>query len=112
METCNCKAFSASGSARIDQTMCPVHRPPRQAFAPDHKREVKNGTYWRHFKGAEYLVYCHATPVDGGEELVIYSHRYPGSDGYGTWARPLSDFVCRVRDDNGQIVDRFTEIRT
>ena len=63
---------------------------------------IKPGRY-RHYKGAEYLVYEVATHSETEESLVVYRPLYGDR---ALWVRPLAMFEETVERD-GERVPRF-----
>jgi len=69
-------------------------------------REIKTGIY-KHFKGKESFVLGLAKHSDRDEELVIYKGLQDG----GFYARPYESFVEKVKNAQGEVVQRFELVK-
>ncbi|SUY48012.1 Uncharacterized protein conserved in bacteria [Clostridium putrefaciens] len=69
------------------------------------KREIKNETFYKHFKGNYYKVIYIAKHSETLEDMVVYQPQYGDMS---IWVRPLSMFLEQV-EFNGKVVNRFEE---
>ena len=77
-----------------------------------HKRIVKVGKVYRHFKGRLYLVLGVGEHTETGERLVFYKALYGK---YKDYARPYSMFVSEVDKEkypNADQTYRFEEVES
>ena len=65
---------------------------------------IAPGQFWRHYKGRRYYV-C-SLALD--EATLTWNVHYRGADGGPFWLRPLSVWMGMARDENGELVKRFT----
>ena len=63
--------------------------------------------YYRHFKGGLYKFIGLAKDSETLEDLVVYQAMYGDNQ---LWARPSSMFFSKVKDKDGNEVERFKEI--
>ena len=63
--------------------------------------------YFEHFKGGKYKLIGFGKDSETLEDVVIYQELY-GMQKY--WVRPYDIFFSKVKDEDGNEVDRFTEI--
>ena len=73
-------------------------------------REIKGGSYYRHFKGTTHKVIAIAKHSETLEDMVIYTHE--GTD--EVWARPYSLFNSLVDTQKYPQVEqkyRFEEVQ-
>ena len=74
------------------------------------EREVKVGSYYRHFKGSIHKVICIAKDSETLEDKVVYTHE----DTKEVWVRDKREFLSEV--DHNKYPDvsqkyRFEEIK-
>lgn len=71
-----------------------------------HKRVIRPGARYRHFKGRDYRVLSLARHSETLEELVVYQQLYGNQ---GVWVRPLDMFMETV-ECGGETRYRFEEV--
>ena len=71
------------------------------------ERRMTKDRYFRHFRGGKYKLIGFGKDVETQEDVVIYQDLY-GMQKY--WVRPYDIFFSKVKDEDGNEVDRFTEI--
>lgn len=71
------------------------------------ERRLTKDRYFQHFRGGKYKLLGFGKDSETLEEVVIYQALY----GIGQiWVRPYEIFFSKVKDENGNEVDRFKEI--
>lgn len=84
----------------------PVEREKAWKKALTERRLTKE-RYFQHFRGGKYKLLGFGKDSETLEEVVIYQALY----GIGQiWVRPYDIFFSKVKDENGNEVDRFKEI--
>ena len=71
------------------------------------ERTMTKSRYFEHYKGGKYKLIGFGKDSETLEDVVIYQALY------GTcqiWVRPYNIFFSKVKDDNGNELDRFKEI--
>ena len=72
------------------------------------ERRLNKDRYFEHFKGGKYKLIGFGKDSETLEDVVIYQAMY----GIGQiWVRPYDIFFSKVKDENGNEVDRFMEIK-
>lgn len=71
------------------------------------ERRLSKDRYFQHFRGGKYKLLGFGKDSETLEEVVIYQALY----GIGQiWVLPYEIFFSKVKDENGNEVDRFKEI--
>ena len=70
-------------------------------------RNLTKARYFQHFRGGKYKLIGFAKHSETLEELVVYQAMYGDSQ---LWARPSGIFFSKVKDVDGNEVERFKEI--
>ena len=65
---------------------------------------IKEGQYYRHFKGNLYFIIAIANHTETGEQMVVYRDTNYNPK---IWVRPLEMFKETVVDSEGKVVPRF-----
>lgn len=71
------------------------------------ERGLSKARYFEHFKGGKYKLIGFGKDSETLEDVVIYQELY-GMQKY--WVRPYEIFFSKVKDEDGNEVDRFAEI--
>lgn len=72
------------------------------------ERGLTNTRYFEHFKGGKYKLIGFGKDSETLEDVVIYQALYGANQ---IWVRPYDIFFSKAKDENGNEVDRFTEIK-
>ncbi len=70
-------------------------------------RSLFKPRYFEHFKGGKYKLIGFGKDSETLEDVVIYQALYGANQ---IWVRPYKIFFSKVKDENGNEVNRFTEI--
>lgn len=71
------------------------------------ERRLTKDRYFQHFRGGKYKLLGFGKDSETLKDVVIY----PALHGIGQiWVRPYDIFFSKVKDENGDEVDRFKEI--
>ena len=73
------------------------------------ERYMTKERYFQHFRGGKYKLIGFGKDSETLEDVVIYQELY-GMQKY--WVRPYDIFFSKVKDENGNEVDRFKEINS
>ena len=73
------------------------------------ERSLFKPRYFQHFKGGKYKLIGFGKDSETLEDVVIYQALYGANQ---IWVRPYNIFFSKAKDENGNEVDRFTEINT
>lgn len=71
------------------------------------ERLMTKARYFQHFRGGKYKLIGFGQDTETLEDVVIYQELY-GMQKY--WVRPSEIFFSKVKDEDGNEVDRFAEI--
>ncbi len=71
------------------------------------ERSLFKPRYFQHFKGGKYKLIGFGKDSETLEDVVIYQALYGAGQ---IWVRPHDIFFSKAKDENGNEVDRFTEI--
>ena len=71
------------------------------------ERRLTKDRYFQHFRGGKYKLLGFGKDSETLEEVVIYQALYGSGQ---IWVRPYEIFFSKVKDENGNEVDRFKEI--
>ena len=71
------------------------------------ERYMTKERYFQHFRGGKYKLIGFGKDSETLEDVVIYQELY-GMQKY--WVRPYDIFFSKVKDEDGNEVDRFAEI--
>ena len=71
------------------------------------ERSLSKPRYFEHFKGGKYKLIGFGKNSETLEDVVIYQALYGANQ---IWVRPQAIFFSKVKDENGNEVDRFKEI--
>jgi len=71
------------------------------------ERGLTKPRYFEHFKGGKYKLIGFGKDSETLEDVVIYQALYGANQ---IWVRPYEIFFSKAKDENGNEVDRFTEI--
>lgn len=72
------------------------------------ERGLTNTRYFEHFKGGKYKLIGFGKDSETLEDVVIYQALYGANQ---IWVRPYYIFFSKAKDENGNEVERFTEIK-
>ena len=72
------------------------------------ERGLTNTRYFEHFKGGKYKLIGFGKDSETLEDVVIYQALYGANQ---IWVRPYDIFFSKAKDENGNEVERFTEIK-
>ena len=72
------------------------------------ERGLTNTRYFEHFKGGKYKLIGFGKDSETLEDVVIYQALYGANQ---IWVRPYDIFFSKAKDETGNEVDRFTEIK-
>lgn len=65
---------------------------------------IKEGQYYKHFKGNLYYIITIARHSETGEQMVVYRDVNYNTK---TWVRPIEMFMETVVNSEGKVVPRF-----
>jgi len=71
------------------------------------ERHLTKERYFQHFRGGKYKLIGFGKDSETLEDVVIYQALYGANQ---IWVRPYDIFFSKAKDENGNEVDRFTEI--
>ncbi len=71
------------------------------------ERNLTRYRYFKHFRGGKYRLIGFGKDSETLEEVVVYQALYGNNQ---IWVCPYKVFFGKVKDDNGNKVDRFKEI--
>lgn len=71
------------------------------------ERYMTKERYFQHFRGGKYKLIGFGKDSETLEDVVIYQALYGANQ---IWVRPYDIFFSKAKDENGNEVDRFTEI--
>jgi hypothetical protein len=71
------------------------------------ERSLSKPRYFEHFKGGKYKLIGFGKDSETLKDVVIYQALYGANQ---IWVRPYDIFFSKVKDENGNEVDRFKEI--
>lgn len=71
------------------------------------ERSLSKPRYIEHFKGGKYKLIGFGKDSETLKDVVIYQALYGANQ---IWVRPYDIFFSKVKDENGNEVDRFKEI--
>jgi hypothetical protein len=71
------------------------------------ERNMTKERYFKHFRGGMYKLIGFGKDSETQEDVVIYQALYGAGQ---IWVRPYNIFFSKAIDENGNEVDRFTEI--
>jgi hypothetical protein len=72
-----------------------------------NERFLTKERYFQHFRGGKYKLIGFGKDSETLEDVVIYQALYGV---HQIWVRPYDIFFSKAKDENGNEVDRFTEI--
>ena len=72
-----------------------------------NERFMTKARYFQHFRGGKYKLIGFGKDSETQEDVVIYQALYGANH---IWVCPYDIFFSMVKDDNGNMVKRFTEI--
>ena len=72
------------------------------------ERFMTKERYFEHFKGGKYKLIGFGKDSETLEDVVIYQALYGAGQ---IWVRPYDIFFSKAKDENGNEVDRFKEIK-
>ena len=72
------------------------------------ERFMTKERYFEHFKGGKYKLIGFGKDSETLEDVVIYQALYGAGQ---IWVRPYDIFFSEAKDENGNEVDRFKEIK-
>lgn len=72
------------------------------------ERGLTKSRYFEHFKGGKYKLIGFGKDSETLEDVVIYQALYGAGQ---IWVRPYDIFFSKAKDENGNEVDRFKEIK-
>ena len=72
-----------------------------------NERRFTKERYFEHFKGGKYKLIGFGKNSETLEEVVVYQALYGNCQ---IWVRPYDIFFSKVKDENGNEVDRFKEL--
>lgn len=71
------------------------------------ERGKSKDRYFQHFKGGKYKLIAFGKDSETLEDVVIYQALYGANQ---IWVRPYEIFFSKVKDEDGNEIDRFKEI--
>ena len=71
------------------------------------ERRLTKNRYFQHFRGGKYKLIGFGKDSETLEDVVVYKALY---DAGQIWVRPQDIFFSKVKDENGNEVERFKEI--
>ena len=71
------------------------------------ERGKSKDRYFQHFKGGKYKLIAFGKDSETLEDVVIYQAIYGANQ---IWVRPYEIFFSKVKDEDGNEIDRFKEI--
>lgn len=72
-----------------------------------HERSMSKARYFEHYKGGKYKLIGFGQDSETLEGVVVYQALYGNCQ---IWVRPYEIFFSKVKDENGNEVDRFKEV--
>ena len=72
------------------------------------ERFMTKQRYFQHFRGGKYKLIGFGKDSETLEDVVIYQALYGANQ---IWVRPYDIFFSKAKDESGNEVDRFTEIK-
>ena len=73
-----------------------------------NERRLSTDRYFQHFRGGKYKLIGFGKDSETLEDVVIYQALYGTNQ---IWVRPYDIFFSKAKDENGNEVERFKEIR-